>query len=98
MDDDQLGEFAYDYVEIRRDYLAWTPAKDEPDKTVCSVLPGDRHGIAEHSFMINGHNPEQGNGTKGIQGDRHGVAAEDKEKAAAVEGDVIMDVTSDPER
>lgn len=25
MDDDQLGEFAYDYVEITRDYLAWTP-------------------------------------------------------------------------
>jgi len=25
MDDDQLGEFAYDYVEVRRDYLAWTP-------------------------------------------------------------------------
>jgi Amt family ammonium transporter len=28
MDDDQLGEFAYDYVEVRRDYLAWTPAKE----------------------------------------------------------------------
>ena len=24
MDDDQLGEFAYDYVEVRRDYLAWS--------------------------------------------------------------------------
>jgi Amt family ammonium transporter len=29
MDDDQLGEFAYDYVEVRRDYLAWTPATDD---------------------------------------------------------------------
>lgn len=29
MDDDQLGEFAYDYVEVRRDYLAWTPAMGE---------------------------------------------------------------------
>ena len=29
MDDDQLGEFAYDYVEVRRDYLAWTPAVGE---------------------------------------------------------------------
>src|SRR5215469_3371343 len=29
MDDDQLGEFAYDYVEVRRDYLAWTPAKND---------------------------------------------------------------------
>lgn len=25
MDDDQLEEFAYDYVESRRDYLEWTP-------------------------------------------------------------------------
>ena len=31
MDDDQLGEFAYDYVEVRRDYLAWTPVKEHPD-------------------------------------------------------------------
>lgn len=23
MDDDQIGEFAYDYVEVRRDFLAW---------------------------------------------------------------------------
>lgn len=29
MDDDQLGEFAYDYVEVRRDYLAWTPAQGD---------------------------------------------------------------------
>lgn len=29
MDDDQLGEFAYDYVEVRRDYLAWTPATED---------------------------------------------------------------------
>jgi hypothetical protein len=28
MDDAQLGEFAYDYVEVRRDYLAWTPEHD----------------------------------------------------------------------
>jgi len=30
MDDDQLGEFAYDYVEVRRDYLAWTPGTAAP--------------------------------------------------------------------
>ena len=29
MDDDQMGEFAYDYVEVRRDYLAWTPASED---------------------------------------------------------------------
>ncbi|KAK4658574.1 low affinity high capacity ammonium permease [Podospora pseudocomata] len=29
MDDDQHGEFAYDYVEVRRDYLCLTPAEKE---------------------------------------------------------------------
>jgi len=87
MDDDQLGEFAYDYVEVRRDYLAWTPAKDEPEKTESNVSPEDMHGIAGHSRMIQGHNPDGGSSGSdghehtGIQGDRHGVAAEDNEKA-----------------
>jgi Amt family ammonium transporter len=31
MDDDQLGEFAYDYVEVRRDYLAWSPVTGDVD-------------------------------------------------------------------
>lgn len=81
MDDDQLGEFAYDYVEVRRDYLAWTPAKDEPEKSESNVNPQDRHGISEHSDMINGQNPEaNGASHTGIQGDRHGIAAENREK------------------
>ncbi|PRT54238.1 Ammonium transporter MEP1 [Wickerhamiella sorbophila] len=25
VDEDQIGEFAYDYVEVRRDYLSWAP-------------------------------------------------------------------------
>jgi Amt family ammonium transporter len=83
MDDDQLGEFAYDYVEVRRDYLAWTPAKDEPEKTESNVNPEDRHGIAEHRNMIQGQSPDEaGTEHTGIQGDRHGIAAEDNEKAA----------------
>jgi Amt family ammonium transporter len=88
MDDDQLGEFAYDYVEVRRDYLAWTPAKDEPVTTEHQVNPEDRHGISEHSNMINGHSPDDnsdnvngGHEHNLIQGDRHGIAAEDNEKA-----------------
>lgn len=88
MDDDQLGEFAYDYVEVRRDYLAWTPAKDEPEQTEININPQDRHGILQHSEMINGQNPSpetvsgagNGNSHTGVMGDRHGVAAEDKEK------------------
>lgn len=88
MDDDQLGEFAYDYVEVRRDYLAWTPAKDEPEKTESNVNPEDRHGIQEHVDMINGQSPDSGsrngNAHTGIQGDRHGIAAEDQEKQKAL--------------
>jgi Amt family ammonium transporter len=84
MDDDQLGEFAYDYVEVRRDYLAWTPAKDEPSTTESNINPEDRHGIPQHSEMINGHSPDgdhsNGNSHTGIMGDRHGVAAEDEIK------------------
>ena len=81
MDDDQLGEFAYDYVEVRRDYLAWTPAKEHHDAHTpvtgmdnhkpplslisdvrltldSSITAGDRHGIAAHSQMIEGHQPQ----------------------------------------
>lgn len=50
MDDDQLGEFAYDYVEVRRDYLAWTPAKEHfHDES--HISSGDIHGIPGHSEM-----------------------------------------------
>jgi Amt family ammonium transporter len=83
MDDDQLGEFAYDYVEVRRDYLAWTPAKDEPHNTESDIPSGDRYGIPQHSDMINGHSPERPTGNNehtGVMGDRHGVAAEDEIK------------------
>jgi len=97
MDDDQLGEFAYDYVEVRRDYLAWTPATDVPEKTESNVAAGNRHGIPEHSEMINGHSPESshdsshdgGNEQTGVMGDRHGIAASSdlKEKHGILNGD-----------
>ncbi|CAG8972935.1 hypothetical protein HYALB_00001355 [Hymenoscyphus albidus] len=81
MDDDQLGEFAYDYVEVRRDYLAWTPAKDEPERTESNVNPSDRHGIPQHSEMINGQSPVPDSPAyTGIGGDRHGIAAENEMK------------------
>ncbi|CDO56913.1 similar to Saccharomyces cerevisiae YPR138C MEP3 Ammonium permease of high capacity and low affinity [Geotrichum candidum] len=35
IDDDQIGEFAYDYVEVRRDYLAWAP----PTETIAAINP-----------------------------------------------------------
>jgi Amt family ammonium transporter len=81
MDDDQLGEFAYDYVEVRRDYLAWTPAKGEPDSQEHNIPQGERHGIHQHSQMLEGKevselSGSEGNGHTGIGGDRHAVAAE----------------------
>lgn len=50
MDDDQLGEFAYDYVEVRRDYLAWTPAKEHFNGE-SHISSADIHGIPGHSEM-----------------------------------------------
>ncbi|KAF2664712.1 ammonium transporter [Microthyrium microscopicum] len=91
MDDDQLGEFAYDYVEVRRDYLAWTPATADPASNG-DVPQNERHGIAGHSEMLGGkemsegseygqpeQNGHQTNGNSqshtGIGGDRHAIAA-----------------------
>lgn len=51
MDDDQLGEFAYDYVEVRRDFLAWTPVKEEPVPGGHRFVP--QHGIEEHQNLAN---------------------------------------------
>ena len=56
MDDDQLGEFAYDYVEVRRDYLAWTPQKAAQLEDGHEIPHADRYGIGAHSEMIEGHN------------------------------------------
>lgn len=81
MDDDQLGEFAYDYVEVRRDYLAWTPAKGEPDSAEHSIPQGDRHGIHQHSQMLEGKEPSESSDSHahtGIGGDRHAIAADHK--------------------
>nr|AGM18785.1 low-affinity ammonium transporter [Acarospora strigata] len=82
MDDDQLGEFAYDYVEVRRDYLAWTPAKGDPHDNEAHISPSQRHGILQHGDMLEGRSPsnshENSDGSEhtGIGGDRHGIMAE----------------------
>lgn len=56
MDDDQLGEFAYDYVEVRRDYLAWTPQKVDQLEDGHQIPAAARYGIGEHSdMMLDGH-------------------------------------------
>lgn len=81
MDDDQLGEFAYDYVEVRRDFLAWTPAKEEPTAGGHRFIP--QHGIEEHQNMAN---------TNGQAIERElekaGASARAPAKEQAVEADV----------
>ncbi|PSK46316.1 Ammonium transporter 1 [Elsinoe australis] len=87
MDDDQMGEFAYDYVEVRRDYLAWTPAKADQAGVEHSVPQGERHGIPQHSQMLEGKEPSDsgsasGEAHTGIGGDRHAQAYEKVERAS----------------
>ena len=85
MDDDQLGEFAYDYVEVRRDYLAWTPAKNDPQLAEMSIPTHERMGVGQHKDMLMGKEPSDGSsGDSGeqhtvVRGDRHGVMDEKKE-------------------
>lgn len=82
MDDDQIGEFAYDYVEVRRDYLAWTPSNN-PD-----MPQHERHGIAAHASALDPNRKMDGSSESDIhggtglsaQGDRHAVRAEDEMK------------------
>lgn len=50
MDDDQHGEFSYDYVEVRRDFLAWNPQRDEPVHDH-QIMIEPQHGIHEHAQM-----------------------------------------------
>ena len=81
MDDDQLGEFAYDYVEVRRDYLAWTPSRIDQMDGEHGIPQKERHGIGEHSTMIEGKSSgsdSAGEEHTGIAGDHHAVAAEEK--------------------
>ena len=69
MDDDQLGEFAYDYVEVRRDYLAWTPQKTAQLEDGHEIPHADRYGIGEHSEMLEFRTPTE-NASKESEEDR----------------------------
>jgi len=90
MDDDQLGEFAYDYVEVRRDYLAWTPSNKAQNGVDPEMPAEDRHGIPEHSAMLKKEelSSESGRSSAGgipAAGDRHAVAAEDEKRERTLE-------------
>lgn len=70
-------------MEVRRDYLAWTPAHGEPDDKDNEIPKNHRHGIQQHSEMLEGKEPSEqssGEAHTGVGGDRHGVAYESMEK------------------
>ncbi|CAL1696594.1 unnamed protein product [Somion occarium] len=50
MDDVQIGEFANDYVEVRRDYTDWTLVYDSAAPAPATA--GDRHGRPETSSSL----------------------------------------------
>ncbi|AQZ10880.1 MEP1 (YGR121C) and MEP3 (YPR138C) [Zygosaccharomyces parabailii] len=56
LDEDQIGEFAYDYVEVRRDYYQWGPDSDNApevrtDATDVHQDGGERQDNDEHHGM-----------------------------------------------
>jgi len=71
MDEVEIGEFANDYIEVRRDFMDWTPSpggmQDEKESnatTETHVTVGDRHGrpdVGPHAHsQTNGYaNPDQ---------------------------------------
>jgi Amt family ammonium transporter len=94
MDDDQLGEFAYYYVELSRDYLAWSTTTEEMEIT--EGLGGNKmtkeelrlRAVSSRTVgMIDGEITPMTNGheNSGIGGDRHGVAANQEKQAAMAE-------------
>lgn len=60
MDDDQHGEFSYDYVEVRRDFLAWSPQRNDPAADGEALEP--QHGIQEHASMVASNPPSSSEG------------------------------------
>ncbi|KAG8764893.1 hypothetical protein FRC12_007817 [Ceratobasidium sp. 428] len=70
MDDDQIGEFVQDFVEVRRDFDSWTPpAVDSKagqlyQRNGHNITAGDRHGVPDHSAKDEprmAYVPENGN-------------------------------------
>lgn len=83
MDDDQHGEFSYDYVEVRRDFLAWSPPSGEPALDGEAIEP--RHGIHQHASMARPSSASDGHVDKksspsSVQDDRERACRSDSEK------------------
>lgn len=66
MDDAQIGEFANDYVEVRRDFTDWTP---EPQ----GMKPAGRWDSSEGPTASVHTHHTHADGTGMVAGDRHGA-------------------------
>jgi Amt family ammonium transporter len=89
MDDAQIGEFANDYVEVRRDFTDWTPAPPRDEHklngvTTHATAAGDRHGIPEVGpgvYELSSQNRQERNGSvvdSGFNGQANGGVAGDR--------------------
>lgn len=100
MDDDQLGEFAYDYVEVRRDYLAWTPQKHQQMEDGHQIPTADRYGIGPHSEMLEGRTPLGGASKSSREDSEEGdiaLAPRHAEQTAAGQTVELKPVSEKPE-
>jgi hypothetical protein len=68
MDDAQIGEFANDYVEVRRDFTDWTP---EPGGGKSASRWDSEDGPTTHVGTVNSRSGSTHGGM--TAGDRHGV-------------------------
>ena len=53
MDEDQIGEFAYDYVEVRRDYYLWGVEEDSQHSDVNHHVRDDHSAVDRSSTVTN---------------------------------------------
>jgi len=93
MDDAQIGEFANDYIEVRRDFTDWTPAYDSETAQQAGLPPaaaGDRHGRPETSAhkshphkMERHHAQPTGDGSSSIE-ERGSKEPLNEKKASAI--------------
>ncbi|KAG8748091.1 hypothetical protein FRC10_008824 [Ceratobasidium sp. 414] len=79
MDDDQIGEFVQDFVEVRRDFDSWSPlagdkANDLHQRNGHVIAAGDRHGVPDHSVKDEARMPY-------VAEDSSGQSSEKAEKA-----------------
>ena len=71
-----VGEFAYDYVEVRRDYLAWAPTTSNPQDTSEDYVNNDRSNDqwtkAEEGQSGSSESRQDGDGFPPMH-ERHGI-------------------------